>query len=396
MASPLRAYDLFVKTAEDARVRTTSGGMITLVSILVMIVLTFSEWKEYTSTEYKPQLVVDTLRGEDMSIYINISFPTIPCGMISLDIIDVTGDVRTGLTDNLLKTRLDAQGNPTSVETVAEEAARIAQLEKDVEPLPENYCGPCYGTESGEGDCCNTCQEVIDRYNQRKWQFEDGSEFEQCVREKYPEKTRFANTGGCNMAGNILVKKVKGNFHFVPGETSVYSGQHAHDLSQYAKHKGEYTVSHIIHALHFGPEVNPDIVGSQMILNPLDGAIAQADDPFTAYSYFIKVISTEFTPLKGNPISTNQYAVTAHERGLEGGRDHDHPNTYHMRGGSPGVFFVYDISAMRVVHAEQRKKTFLGFLSSACASIGGVLAVAATADRLIFEGRRRLGSKKDV
>ena len=29
-------------------------------------------------------------------------------------------------------------------------------------PLPPGYCGPCYGAENREGQCCNTCDDVRD------------------------------------------------------------------------------------------------------------------------------------------------------------------------------------------------------------------------------------------
>ena len=43
----------------------------------------------------------------------------------------------------------------------ADQAAR--QLAAEVlAPLPEGYCGPCYGGEGREGQCCNTCDDVRD------------------------------------------------------------------------------------------------------------------------------------------------------------------------------------------------------------------------------------------
>lgn len=55
--------DAFTKTVEDARVRTTSGGIVTIVSLLVMVWLVWGEWADYRRIGVKAELVVDRGRG---------------------------------------------------------------------------------------------------------------------------------------------------------------------------------------------------------------------------------------------------------------------------------------------------------------------------------------------
>jgi hypothetical protein len=55
--------DAFAKTVEDARVRTTSGGIITIVSLLVVIFLSWGEWRDYRRIVVHPELIVDKGRG---------------------------------------------------------------------------------------------------------------------------------------------------------------------------------------------------------------------------------------------------------------------------------------------------------------------------------------------
>lgn len=55
--------DAFAKTVEDARVRTTSGGIVTLVSLLIVVSLIWGEWAEYRRVVILPELVVDKGRG---------------------------------------------------------------------------------------------------------------------------------------------------------------------------------------------------------------------------------------------------------------------------------------------------------------------------------------------
>jgi hypothetical protein len=55
--------DAFTKTVEDARIRTTSGGIVTIVSLLVVLWLGWGEWRDYRRIEIHPELVVDKGRG---------------------------------------------------------------------------------------------------------------------------------------------------------------------------------------------------------------------------------------------------------------------------------------------------------------------------------------------
>lgn len=55
--------DAFTKTVEDARVRTTSGGIVTITSLLIVLYLVWGEWTEYRRIVVRPELVVDKGRG---------------------------------------------------------------------------------------------------------------------------------------------------------------------------------------------------------------------------------------------------------------------------------------------------------------------------------------------
>lgn len=55
--------DAFTKTVEDARVRTTSGGIVTITSLLVILWLAWGEWADYRRISVRPELVVDKGRG---------------------------------------------------------------------------------------------------------------------------------------------------------------------------------------------------------------------------------------------------------------------------------------------------------------------------------------------
>jgi hypothetical protein len=55
--------DAFTKTVDEARVRTTSGGIVTIVSLLVVIWLSLGEWADYRRVVIHPELIVDKGRS---------------------------------------------------------------------------------------------------------------------------------------------------------------------------------------------------------------------------------------------------------------------------------------------------------------------------------------------
>ena len=61
--SRFNKLDAFSKTVEDARVRTTSGGIVTITSLVVILWLMLGEWTDYRRIMVQPELVVDKSRG---------------------------------------------------------------------------------------------------------------------------------------------------------------------------------------------------------------------------------------------------------------------------------------------------------------------------------------------
>lgn len=57
--------DAFTKTVDEARIRTTSGGIVTIVSLIVVLFLAWGEWADYRTIVIRPELVVDKGRGTE-------------------------------------------------------------------------------------------------------------------------------------------------------------------------------------------------------------------------------------------------------------------------------------------------------------------------------------------
>ena len=96
--------------------------------------------------------------------------------MLSLDVMDISGETQTDITHNILKTRLDEHGKPV-------EHATITELQNDLDRLNEQrqngYCGSCYGGVEPESGCCQTCDEVRQAYVNRGWSFNRPDSIEQ-------------------------------------------------------------------------------------------------------------------------------------------------------------------------------------------------------------------------
>ncbi|GLT70957.1 hypothetical protein SLA2020_430030 [Shorea laevis] len=107
----LRKLDAYPKVNEDFYSRTFSGGVITLVSFSCMFFLFFSELRLYLHTVSETKLVVDTSRGGTLHINFDVTFPAVPCSLLSLDAMDISGEQHLDIRHDIVKKRIDAHDN---------------------------------------------------------------------------------------------------------------------------------------------------------------------------------------------------------------------------------------------------------------------------------------------
>ena len=171
---------------------------------------------------------------------------------------------------------------------------------------------------------------------------------------------------GCNLFGFLEVNKVAGNFHVAPGKAfQSAQGQLVHEFKPFDTHT--YNVSHIIHSLSFGLHY-PNRV------NPLDQSRAILKDGSGVFQYFVKVVPTTYEFAGGRSLDSCQYSVTDQFKSA-----HDPSKGFVL----PGVFFIYDISPIKVKFTE-KQTSFTYFLTSLCAIVGGVFTVAGIIDSAIY------------
>ncbi|CAF4123664.1 unnamed protein product, partial [Rotaria sp. Silwood2] len=173
MSAQIKRFDAYAKTLDDFRVRTTSGGLVTILSTFIILILFYLELQYYLTTDIEQVLFVDTSRQEKMNITIDIRFPVLPCSYLTIDAMDVSGESQTDIIHNLYKTRLDLNGNALANEIMKvslQPLAKINGTQQNITNVPG--CESCYGAESEEHKCCPTCDDVKVAYRAKGWSFD--------------------------------------------------------------------------------------------------------------------------------------------------------------------------------------------------------------------------------
>jgi endoplasmic reticulum-Golgi intermediate compartment protein 3 len=130
----------------------------------------------------------------------------------------------------------------------------------------------------------------------------------------------------------------------------------------------KFNASHKLVSLKFGP----DMKGASY---PLDGTVKVAKDGAqTAFDYYLQLVPSRYLHLNGARTDTNQYSVTEFDQKA---------GTYNGQIVPASVLFKWDFSPIMVTVKETRRG-FLQFVTSLCAIIGGVFAVAGVINSGIF------------
>ncbi|KAG8098410.1 hypothetical protein GUJ93_ZPchr0013g37271 [Zizania palustris] len=160
---------------------------VTVFGLIIMVTLFAHELKFYLTTHTVHQMSVDLKRGETLPIHINMSFPSLPCEVLSVDAIDMSGKHEVDLHTNIWKLRLDKYGHIIGTEFLND------LVEKE------------HGTHNHDHDHEHQDEEkkleVEHTFN------EDADKMVKSV------KQALENGEGCRVFGVLDVQRVAGNFH---------------------------------------------------------------------------------------------------------------------------------------------------------------------------------------
>lgn len=346
-------FDFFPKFIDSTMTKKTNFGAIVSISMVVVaIVLCWSETMSFFFPPAKEQLVsVSDLRGALSELVISYNFTvSVPCVLVHLDVYDIVGQSNDQAKKSLFKQRVDLNGNPIKSTSIAPK------------------CGSCYGAETEDKKCCNTCDEVVAQYQRKGWGVGSLLNWSQC-RE---EGVVLDGTERCRTYGSLTVSAIEGGFHLAPGVNVMNSFGHQHDLTAFAD---VLNLSHEIDHVTFGASLGESPLSNTRVIQHESGRFH--------YRYNLKAVPVVETR-GGKTTRGFQYTVNFAEI----------PVTHNGRYG-PGIFFKYSFAPVAVVIAPDRVG-FAIYVARCVSIIGGTFMLGRLIDSFGYrlntlEGKMRIG-----
>ncbi|KAL3363600.1 hypothetical protein AABB24_012721 [Solanum stoloniferum] len=326
----LRAMDAFPRAEEHLLQKTKSGAFVSIVGLVIMSTLFLHELSYYLNTITVHQMAVDLRRGETLPIHINMTFPSLPCDVLSVDAIDMSGKHEVDLDTNIWKLRLNSDGHITGTEYLSD----LVEKEHKHDDHKDHHDDSDNKThmQGFDQDAENLIKKV---------------------------KQALAHGEGCRVYGVLDVQRVAGNFHISVHGLNIFVAQKIFGGTTHVN------VSHIIHDLSFGPKYP----GGH---NPLDGTERILRGASGTFKYYIKIVPTEYRYLSKEVLPTNQFSVSEYFSPIN-----EFDRTW------PAVYFLYDLSPITVTIREERRN-FLHFITRLCAVLGGTFALTGMLDKWMF------------
>lgn len=376
----LKRFDVFPKISDpDVKVKTKAGAFLSILTLLAMTILFFHELYRFLVPRIFDEVVVDTSRvGLQRSMPINFNMTIYsPCSNFKIDAWDIEGNQQVNYRNEVHLQRIDENGlaiggNNWMTMKKRQMKGREKDLQKKMREESPSYCGSCYGA-GAKGQCCNTCDDVIEAFKAKGWSLAGIDRWEQCISEGY---TNFGKES-CLISGFIRVSRIKGTLFFSVLDDIKPGSKSVHDISRISK---SLNLSHTFHDFEFGQKVP----GSK---HPLDGiTVLQEEKGRMKYTYHINIVPTRFFSRRGIEINTFKFTPVFTQKLITEDKSID----------VPGIFFKYDIAPLSVISKETSYSVWQ-LITSVCAIVGGAFTCASLVDQFFFqalstlEGKRRIG-----
>ena len=108
------SLDVYPKTLQEFRQRTLTGAIVSITTVTLIVLLAAVEIIDFAQLKTHEHLYVDTSRGQQLRINVNITFPALPCSVIQLDTLDLSGNHAPDQARTITKTQLNAKGERMS------------------------------------------------------------------------------------------------------------------------------------------------------------------------------------------------------------------------------------------------------------------------------------------
>ncbi|GLI71203.1 hypothetical protein VaNZ11_016322 [Volvox africanus] len=326
MKFKLASLSAYVKPEAHLVQQTIHGALVTLCGILLATVLFVHEMGSFYREHHVTQMSVDMARRHALTINIVITFPSVPCAVLSIDVLDISGTAENDASYahhmHIHKMRLDAAGK---------QIGRVEYHTPQSQQIMDTGSEQLVSVNIQEA-----MQHLVD--------MEDESDHHE----------------GCHVYGSMDVKRVAGRLHISIHQNMVF--QMLPQLLGSHHIPKILNMTHSIKHLSFGP-----IYPGQ--LNPLDGYVHTVKKEPYSFKYFLKIVPTEYYNRLGHVTETHQYSVTEYTQTLEPGY-------------APSLDIHYDLSPI-VMTINERPPSLLHFLVRICAVVGGAFAITRMTDRWV-------------
>ncbi|XP_070074396.1 endoplasmic reticulum-Golgi intermediate compartment protein 2 [Drosophila takahashii] len=354
--------DAFKKVPEKYTETTEIGGTLSLLSRLLIVYLVYTELHYYWhETDIVYQFQPDIALDEQIQMHVDITV-AMPCASLSgVDLMDETQqDVfaygtlqREGVWWEMSEQeRLQFEAIQIQNHYLREQFHSVADvLFKDIirDPHP--------GRESPSQAPAAPPPGALDLFQLHQPDHQANGQ---------PENKFDA----CRLHGTLGINKVAGVLHLVGGAQPVVGLFEDHWMIELRRMPANFT--HRINRLSFGQY-------SRRIVQPLEGDETIIQEEATTVQYFLKIVPTEIQQTFST-INTFQYSVTENVRKLDSER-----NSY----GSPGIYFKYDWSALKIVVGNDRDY-LATFAIRLCSIISGIIVISGAINSLLLGLQRRL------
>eukprot|EP00438_Fugacium_kawagutii_P013388 Skav216494 [mRNA] locus=scaffold1123:521916:523799:- [translate_table: standard] len=369
----MRSFDAFARPVQEFQVKTAIGGYISIGSLCLVLALFFAELRYFLTPEAKDEMLIDQNQDRKyLNISLDVSFPSLPCSALSLNLLDPKGANVMHVVHEIYKQRRSKSGHllgkpiRDSLQNVAGTPGQLLSAS-----LPEKAgtgvqsgnhstrnlrCASCFQSHIDEDDCCPSCQDVQTSFLSRGWDDRpDDFIFGQCVDELYAkEPPQIAE--GCRLQARLHVRKVPATLH-------IGTPRHLRHEHLNVEKMTDLTVmadfSHEVIDLSFGP----DFPGLVRVLNGRQKSNHDVPGLTEHYQYDIHVIPTSYDDGDGE-LPSHQYSVTEYVKAV------DARNPNHEAAAS-GLWMSYDFTPFEVRVTSSRKSLF-HFFTECCAILGGI------------------------